>query len=194
MHFSNSFFSEMTSSPSSLTFSTTSTGWIIYRIKKQLTKLLFHFYLSLALTLFRLDNIKTLNKALSKMDVTLTLSKIFWSCSTILFTQKKFKEKIAIRWDEGWSDSLFIYSKSALFNFIRPSPNSPNNSHNPSELCLITRLRLGLSHIKQYELKQNSQDSINPLCGCKNNIDSTEHFLPHCPQLVNENRFLLSTI
>ena len=77
MHFSNSFFSEMTSSPSSLTFSTTSTGWIIYRIKKQLTKLLFYFYLSLALTLFRLDNIKTLNKALSKMDVTLTLSKIF---------------------------------------------------------------------------------------------------------------------
>ena len=194
MHFSNSFFSEMTSFPSPLTFSTTTTGRITYRIKKQLTKLLFYFYLSLVLSLFRLDKIKTLNKSLSKTDVTLKLSKIFWSCSIILITQKKFKKKISIRCDEGWSHSLFIYSKSVLFNFIRPSPNSPDNSHNPSGFCLITRLRLGLSHIKQYELKQNFQDSINPLCGCKKNIDSTEHFLLHSPQFVNKNRFLLSTI
>ena len=32
---------------------------------------------------------------------------------------------------------------------------------------------------------------LNPLCSCGNDV--TEHFLPHCPQFVNERRTLQST-
>ena len=35
---------------------------------------------------------------------------------------------------------------------------------------------------------------LNPLCSCGNDVESTEHFLLHCPQFVNERRTLLSTL
>ena len=38
------------------------------------------------------------------------------------------------------------------------------------------------------------QDTLNPLCSCGNDVESTEYFLLHWPQFVNERRFLLSTL
>ena len=35
---------------------------------------------------------------------------------------------------------------------------------------------------------------LNPLCSCGNDVESTEHFLLHCPQFVNDRRTLLSTL
>ena len=35
---------------------------------------------------------------------------------------------------------------------------------------------------------------INPLFTCGNDVESTEHFLLHCPQFVNERRTLQSTL
>ena len=67
--------------------------------------------------------------------------------------------------------------ESNILKLIRPSPNPALNRHNPREICLITRLRLGLSL----------------LCSRGNVVESTEHFLLHCPQFVNERRILLST-
>ena len=39
-----------------------------------------------------------------------------------------------------------------------------------------------------------SKDTLNPLCSCGNDIESTEHSLLHCPQFVNQRRTLLSTL
>ena len=47
------------------------------------------------------------------------------------------------------SESLSIFRKNIL-HFIRPAPNSIYNSYNPKGVKLITRLQLGLSHIKPY--------------------------------------------
>ena len=77
---------------------------------------------------------------------------------------------------------------------MRPSPNSVYNCHNPKGLKFITRLRLGLSHLREHKFKHSFQDTINPLCSCGLDIESTEHFLLHCPQFVNERCTLLSTI
>ena len=117
--------------------------------------------------------------------------KLFWNFSITLFTPKKLKNNISLSCDEWY---WFIYCKSVRFNFIHSSPNYPNNSHNPRWFFLFTILRLGLSHLKQYRFKQTFQDSINPLCGCGNNVEFVEHFLLQCSQFVNEKRTLLSNI
>ena len=81
-----------------------------------------------------------------------------------------------------------------ILKFIRPSPNSVYNCHNPKGLKFITRLRLGSNHLRKHKFKHSFQDTINPLCSCGPDIESTEHFLLHCPQFVNKRRTLLSTI
>ena len=88
----------------------------------------------------------------------------------------------------------FLVFKSNILKFIRPSPNSVYNCHNPRGICLITRLRLGLSHLREHKFEHGFQDTLNPLCSCGNDVESTEHFLLHCPQFVNERRTLLSTL
>ena len=47
----------------------------------------------------------------------------------------------------------FSVFKSNILKFIRPSPNSVYNCHNPRGICLITRLRLGLSHLREHKFK-----------------------------------------
>ena len=88
----------------------------------------------------------------------------------------------------------FSSFKSNILKFTRPSPNSVYNCHNPREICLITRLRLDLSHLREYKFKHDFQDTLNPLCSYGSDVDSTEHFLLHNPQFVNERRTLLSTL
>ena len=64
----------------------------------------------------------------------------------------------------------------------------------PRAICLITRLRLGLSHLREHKLKHGFQGTLNPLCTCGNDVESTEHSLLYCPQFIHERRTLLSTL
>ena len=49
-------------------------------------------------------------------------------------------------------------------------------------LVSLTRLRLGLSHLREHKFRNNFNDTINPFCPCgTNSIESAEHFLLHCP-------------
>ena len=91
------------------------------------------------------------------------------------------------------SESLTIFRKNIL-HFIRPTPNSICNCHNPKGVKLITRLRLGLSHLREHKLKHNLQDSINPLCNCGHDIESTTHYLLHCSLFVNERSTFFSIL
>ena len=82
----------------------------------------------------------------------------------------------------------------SYLHFIRPAPNSIYNCHNPKGGKLITRLRLGLSHLREHKFKHNLQDSINPLCNCGHDIESTTHYLLHCPLFANERSTFFSTL
>ena len=62
--------------------------------------------------------------------------------------------------------TLSALLRKSISNFIRPSPNSKFNRHNPKTLKFITRLRLGLSHLRYHKFKHNFQDSPNALCNC----------------------------
>ena len=68
------------------------------------------------------------------------------------------------------------------------------NCQNPRGVKLLTRLRLGLSHLCKHKFKHGFQDSLNPICNCGNDIKTSAHFLLHCPHYSNERSTFLNTI
>ena len=91
------------------------------------------------------------------------------------------------------SSSYSVFKKSIL-QFIRPISNSVFDCHNPQGIKYVTRLRLGLSHLREHKFQHNFQDCLNPLCSCGKDVESTSHFLLHCPFFTKERSTLLNTI
>ena len=71
--------------------------------------------------------------------------------------------------------------KNAILKFIKPSAHSVFECHIPQGIKFPTRLRLGLSYLREHKFKYSFQDSLNPLCKCSNQVESTTHFLLHSP-------------
>ena len=91
------------------------------------------------------------------------------------------------------SKSISIF-KSNILRFILPKPNNVYYCHNSGGIKLLTRLCLGLSHLRQHKLKHNFQDCPNLLCPCGNEIETSTHYLLHCPTYTNERLTLLNKI
>ena len=84
--------------------------------------------------------------------------------------------------------------QSNILKFIRPKPNNVCYCHNPKGIRLLTRLRLGLSHLCKHKFKHSIQDCLNPLCLCGNEIEISTHYLLHCLTYTNESMTLLNKI
>ena len=91
------------------------------------------------------------------------------------------------------SDSISIFKKRIL-SFIRPLPNKVLNSNNPQGLKLLTRLRLGVTHLRCHKFKHNFLDTINPLCSCGSDIETTLRFFLYCSNFMECRNTLLSEI
>ena len=91
------------------------------------------------------------------------------------------------------SESFALFKKSIL-QFIRPTPNSTFNYHNLIGIKLITRLRLGLSHLRDHKFKHNFLDCLNPICCCGKDIETTVHYLLHCPIFSDESSIFLNNM
>ena len=91
------------------------------------------------------------------------------------------------------SASYNVFKKSIL-KLIRPSPNKVFQCHNPKGIKLVTRLRLGLSHLREHNFKHSFQDTLNPLCSCGLDIETTFHYFLHFPLLHAERSALLNNI
>ena len=79
-------------------------------------------------------------------------------------------------------DKSIRNSESFFWNkFIRLSPSSLFNCHNPKEIKLLTRLRLDLSHLRVHKFKLSFQHSLSPICNCVNDVETTTHYLLSCP-------------
>ena len=91
------------------------------------------------------------------------------------------------------SESLSIFNK-ILLNVIRPSGSTVWNCHNAQGVKVLTRLRLGLSHLCEHKLKHSFQDSLNRICSCGNNIETSAHYLLHCLKFSNERSTFLNII
>ena len=68
------------------------------------------------------------------------------------------------------------------------------NCHNPKGVKLLNKLRLGLSHLRERKFKHSFQDSLNPICSCGNDIQTSAHFPLHCPNYPNERSTFLNII
>ena len=66
--------------------------------------------------------------------------------------------------------------RKALLDFIRPTANSTFGTNDVSGLKLLTRLRVGFSHLREHKFKHNFQDTLNPLCPCSLEAEDTYHF------------------
>ena len=91
------------------------------------------------------------------------------------------------------SESFSIFKKNIL-KFIRPSPNSIFNCHIPKGVKLLTRLRLGLNHLRDHKFNHSFQDSLNPICNCGTDVDTTARYLLHCPLFSDERLILIKNI
>ena len=84
--------------------------------------------------------------------------------------------------------------KKLLLEFIRPKTNSIFNIHNPKGIEYLTRLRLGFSHLKELMFKHNFQDSVDPLCSCGIETESTKRFLLHCANFSIQKKTLFDKL
>ena len=44
----------------------------------------------------------------------------------------------------------------------------------------LTILTVGLSHLNDHKFRHNLQDSLNPLCPCSTEVESTIHYFLYC--------------
>ena len=82
----------------------------------------------------------------------------------------------------------------SILKFIRPSANRFFTCHNHKGIKFITRLRLGINHSHEHKFKHSFQDSLNVFCSCSLDIESTAHYLLHCPTYFTERLTLLIII
>ena len=69
---------------------------------------------------------------------------------------------------------------SSFSNYLskigRHSAKQITNTNNLKNFKFLTRLRLGLSHLKSHRFTHNFLSCINPLCSCSSEIESLSHF------------------
>ena len=76
--------------------------------------------------------------------------------------------------------------KKKLLKFIRPSGNRDFRCYNPKGVKLLTRQKLGLSHLREHKFKHVFLDSLKPICSCGQDIETSTHFLLHYCNYSNE--------
>ena len=114
------------------------------------------------------------------------------------FFKNSFFPSVIIEWNNldisiRNSKNLSTFKKSIL-QFIRPSPSRTYNCFSNKEIRHIIRLRLGLSHLREHKFKHGFLDSVNPVCSCGLDIETTCHYLLHCPNFTNERSVLLNNV
>ena len=80
----------------------------------------------------------------------------------------------------------YTFFHSSILKFIRPSPNRFYGCQNIMGIKLVTKLHLGLSHLREHRFKRSFQDTLNPLCNCGMDVESSTHFLLQCPSILTK--------
>ena len=84
--------------------------------------------------------------------------------------------------------------KKKILSFIRPLSNDVFNVSHPKRLIFLTRLCVGLSHLREHKFKHSFLNTINPICVCGLDVQTLNHFFLYCPRFTNERQNLLLNI
>ena len=116
----------------------------------------------------------------------------------IIFFKNSFFPLAVIKWnslDHGIRKvGGFSAFKNNILNLIRLIPNSIFNCENHTEIKLITRLRVGLSHLRKHKFKHSFQDTLNSIWSCGFDVESTTQYVLNCLIYNDERLTLLNTI
>ena len=63
---------------------------------------------------------------------------------------------------------------------MQPDPHPVYNICKLIGLKLLTRLRLGLSHLNEHRFNHNFENCVSPWCTCSVEAETTSHFFLHC--------------
>ena len=75
--------------------------------------------------------------------------------------------------------------RHTLLKSIKPIPNNIFGACDPHGLKLLTRLRVGLSHLRDHKFKHGFNDILDPFCPCNMEIESVSHFFLRCDFLID---------
>ena len=70
--------------------------------------------------------------------------------------------------------------RKSLLSFIKSTCSSLLSFHHPVGVKLLVRLRLGYSHLREHTFRHNFHDTVNPLCFCSLDHETTSHYLLCC--------------
>ena len=97
-------------------------------------------------------------------------------------------------WLENWKLRKSFNFQKEPPTLLRPGANSIFDIHNPYGIKLLTRLRLGLSHLRDHKFRYCFQHTLNPLYDCDNDTETIMHFFLHCPSFHAPRQTLLNNI
>ena len=111
------------------------------------------------------------------------LNILHYYCRTDTF-KNSFFPNVINKWnkldDKIKGATSFSLFKASLIKMGRPHANSTYRIHNPVGIMLLTRFRLGLSHLNEHKFRHNFADCVNPLCTFSIKPETTLHFFLHC--------------
>ena len=70
--------------------------------------------------------------------------------------------------------------KISLINFTKLSENKISNIHDEVGIKILTRSRLGFIHLREQKFRHNFEGTLNPLCTCSIEPETTMHFFLRC--------------
>ena len=78
------------------------------------------------------------------------------------------------------SSTSYNLFRNTLLKFIRPVQRKTFHINGSVEIKLLTRLRLGFSHLHEYKFRHGFRDILNPLCSCSIEAETTLHYFLRC--------------
>ena len=73
-----------------------------------------------------------------------------------------------------------VQFKTKILSFIRRKENSIFKVHDPDGIKLLNRLRLHFSHLNKHKFRHNFRATIDPMCSCGDEPETTLHYLLRC--------------
>ena len=84
--------------------------------------------------------------------------------------------------------SIYKFKKSIITEKLE---NSLYYVHDPIGVKLLSRLRLQFTHLNEYKFIHGFNDTVNPMCPCGTDVETTEYFLLRCHYFSTQRSELL---
>ena len=55
-------------------------------------------------------------------------------------------------------------------------------------------MRVGISHLREHKFKHRLEATLNPICNCGEDIETSSHYLLYCPECLQEKMTPLNTV